>query len=128
VIARYALLPKSVTVGSTIEAGEKVPATPGNRMPLSKVPLGAFVYNVELKPGAGAKMGPLSRRAHRSDRSRRWVRDAKMPSSEVRQDTRTCWATLGDVSNDGAPPRDYRQGRPASRLDGESAPRFAALL
>lgn len=97
---RYALLPKSVTVGATIEAGEKVPATPGNRMPLKAVPLGAFVYNVELKPGAGAKMG-RSAGVHIEviARDGGYV-TLKMPSSEIRKTLETCWATLGDVSND----------------------------
>src|ERR1044071_1141772 len=44
---RYALLPKSVTVGQTIDTGETAEARPGNRMPLKSVPIGAFVYNVE---------------------------------------------------------------------------------
>src|SRR3989344_3868694 len=39
---RYALLPQSVKVGSTIETSETAPATPGNRMPLKNMPIGAF--------------------------------------------------------------------------------------
>ena len=54
---RYALLPQSVKVGSTIETSETAPATSGNRMPLKNVPIGAFIYNVEIKPGNGGKLG-----------------------------------------------------------------------
>src|SRR3989344_124901 len=47
---KYVLLPKSVVVGDTFLVSEKAPIKPGNRLPLSKIPVGAFVYNIELKP------------------------------------------------------------------------------
>src|SRR3989344_2021509 len=47
---RYVLLPKSLKVGDSFTVGESAPLTPGNRLPLRKIPVGTFVYNVELKP------------------------------------------------------------------------------
>lgn len=96
---RYALLPQSVKVGSTIETGEKVPATPGNRMPLKNVPIGAFVYNVELKPQGGGKLGRAAGTHIEVMAMDGGYVDLKMPSTEVRKVLGTCWATIGEVSN-----------------------------
>jgi large subunit ribosomal protein L2 len=97
---RYHLIPKSVKVGDTITTSENAPATPGNRMPLKNVPIGAFVYNVEIKPGNGGKLG-RSAGTHIEVIARdQGYADLKMPSSEVRKVLDTCWATIGEVSND----------------------------
>ncbi len=97
---RYALLPGSVKVGDTIVAAEDAAATPGNRLPIKNVPIGGFVYNVELKPGNGAKIGRAAGvHIEVIARSNGYV-DLKMPSSEVRKVQETCWATVGEVSND----------------------------
>ena len=96
---RYALLPQSVTVGQKIESGESAAPTPGNRMPLSRAPIGAFVYNVELKPQGGAKIGRAAgTHIEVIARADGYV-DLKMPSSEIRKVVETCWATIGEVSN-----------------------------
>ena len=97
---RYALLPKSVKVGTTIETAENAPVTPGNRLMLKNVPVGAFVYNVEIKPGQGGKLG-RSAGTHIEviARDQGYV-DLKMPSTEVRKVLEICWATVGEVSND----------------------------
>ncbi len=97
---RYALLPQSVQVGHTIETGNNATISPGNRAPLRNIPIGTFVYNVELKPGQGAK---LARAAGVNievlARDQGYI-DLKMPSSEVRKVLETCWATIGSVSNE----------------------------
>ncbi len=97
---RYNLLPKSVAVGQTIETSETAPAAPGNRMPLKNVPIGAFVYNVELKPGNGGKLGRAAGTYIEVIARDGGYADLKMPSSEVRKVPETCWATIGEVSND----------------------------
>ncbi|MCX6819997.1 MAG: 50S ribosomal protein L2 [Candidatus Adlerbacteria bacterium] len=97
---RYMLLPGSAKVGDTIQTGENVPPTPGNRMPLKSVPIGAFVYNVEIKPGNGGKLG-RSAGTHIEVIARdQGYADLKMPSSEVRKVLDTCYVTIGEVSND----------------------------
>ena len=97
---RYALLPKSARVGSEILAGVSVAPNPGNRMPLKAMPIGSFVYNVELKPGAGGKLGRSAGTHIELIARDQGYADLKMPSSEVRKVLETCWATLGEVSND----------------------------
>ena len=97
---RYALLPKSVKVGDAILTAADAPVTPGNRLPLSAIPIGTFVYNVEVKPHNGGKLG-RSAGVHIEvvARDQGYV-DLKMPSSEIRKVLETCWATVGEVSNE----------------------------
>lgn len=97
---RYALLPQSVKVGSIIEAGETAKATPGNRMPLKNMPIGAFVYNVEIKEGQGGKLGRAAGTHIELIARDGGYADLKMPSSEIRKVPEKCWATIGEVSNE----------------------------
>jgi large subunit ribosomal protein L2 len=69
-------------------------------MPLKNVPVGAFVYNVEIKPGNGGKLGRSAGTHIEVVASSNGYVDLKMPSTEVRKVLETCWATLGEVSND----------------------------
>jgi large subunit ribosomal protein L2 len=69
-------------------------------MPLKNMPIGAFVYNVELKPGQGGKLGRSAGTHIELIARDQGYADLKMPSSEVRKVLDTCWATLGEVSND----------------------------
>ena len=96
---RYALLPQSVGVGTDILAAEHAPATPGNRLPLKNMPVGTFVYNVELKPGQGGKLGRAAGTHIEVVARDQGHVDLKMPSSEIRKVLETCWATVGEVSN-----------------------------
>ena len=98
---RYILAPQSVKVGDTLLVAEDAPLTPGNRVPVAKVPIGSFVYNIEIKPGGGAKLvrsaGSYAEViAHDSG----YVH-LKMPSTEVRKVRDTVWVSLGEVSNPG---------------------------
>lgn len=97
---RYALLPRSVAVGSTIETAENAPTTAGNRLMLKNIPIGTFVYNVELKPGNGGKLGRAAGTYIEIVARDQGYVDLKMPSTEIRKVLETCWATVGEVSND----------------------------
>jgi large subunit ribosomal protein L2 len=98
---RYILAPKGIAVGDTIVSGrENVEIRVGNAMPLTRVPLGTAVHNVELMPGRG---GQIARSAGASVRL--MARDAgkavlKMPSGEMRYVPEICMATIGIVGND----------------------------
>jgi large subunit ribosomal protein L2 len=97
---RYALLPKSVAVGHTIETSETASVTPGNRLPLKNAPIGTFVYNVEIKPGNGGKLGRAAGTYIEVIARDGGYVDLKMPSTEVRKVPEEAWATVGEVSND----------------------------
>lgn len=97
---RYVVVPKSAQVGDTFVVSETAKVSRGNRLTLANIPVGTFVYNVELKPGAG---GVIARSA--GNFAEVVAQDAgythlKMPSTEVRKVLATCWATVGEVSND----------------------------
>ena len=97
---RYVLLPRGTKVGDTFIVSDSAPLTTGNRLPMGKIPVGTFVYNIELKPGNGAR---LARSA--GNHCEIVVQDAgythlKLPSTEVRRIIDTAWASIGEVSNE----------------------------
>ena len=97
---RYVVLPQKVKVGDTFIVSETAPVTLGNRLPLGNMPVGTFVYNIELKPGEG---GVIARSA--GNYCEIVAQDAgythlKMPSTEVRRVISTAWASFGEVSNE----------------------------
>lgn len=97
---RYVLLPKGAKVGDTYLVSAKAPVAPGNRLPLKNITVGTFVYNVELKPLGGAKLGRSAGNYIEVVAKDAGYVDLKMPSSEVRKVLENCWATIGEVSND----------------------------
>lgn len=97
---RYVLLHKGAKVGDTYIVSEKAPIVPGNRLPLSNITVGTFVYNIELKPKGGAKIGRSGGNYAEVLAKDGGYVDLKMPSSEVRKVPMTAWATIGEVSND----------------------------
>jgi large subunit ribosomal protein L2 len=97
---RYILLPKGINVGDTILTGEDVPVAPGNRLPLIKIPVGTFVFNVETKPGSGGKLIRSAGNFAQVVAHDEGYASLKMPSSEVRKVLATCFASIGEVSND----------------------------
>lgn len=97
---RYILVPQRMKVGDSFTVSEKAKVKTGNRLPLSKIPVGTFVYAVEMKPGAGAV---LARSA--GNYAEVVAHDAgytllKLPSSEVRRVIGSAWASVGEVSNE----------------------------
>lgn len=97
---RYILLSKTMRVGDEFIVSESAPVTPGNRLPLKNIPVGTFVYNVELKPNGGAKIARSGGNYVEVSAKDAGYVDLKMPSSEVRKVQETAWATVGEVSND----------------------------
>ncbi len=95
----YILAPQRLAVGDTVVSGEKVDVKPGNAMPLSGMPVGTIVHNVELKPGRG---GQIARSAgsyvQLVGRDAGWA-ILKLNSGETRRVRAECMATVGAVSN-----------------------------
>ena len=96
---RYILHPKRLEIGSTVVSGTNSPIEIGNALPLSNIPLGTSVHNVELIPGKG---GQIVRSAGASAqivaKEGNFV-TLKMPSNEVRMVFSRCYATIGEVGN-----------------------------
>ncbi len=96
---RYIIAPAGLTVGQTIVSGAGIAPELGNTLPLSDIPLGTIVHNIELVPGKGGVMarsaGSYAQLVARDER----YSTLKMPSSEMRMVLSRCLATVGTVSN-----------------------------
>lgn len=99
---RYVLIPQSVEVGDTVIVSEDAPLKPGNRTRLKQVPVGTFVYNVELKPEGGAKLARSAGNYAEVIGLDAGYTLLKMPSTEVRKVLAEAWASIGEVSNEAA--------------------------
>lgn len=97
---RYIIAPDGLEVGTIIKSGDEVPMKPGNATKLENIHTGMKVHNVELKPGAGAK---LARSAGNSIMVMGGDKDymqLRMPSGEIRLVHKECYATIGEVGNE----------------------------
>lgn len=97
---RYTVVPQKMAVGDTFIISEKAQVKIGNRLPLAKLPVGTFIYNVALKPDADARIARAAGNycevvAHDG----KYVH-VKLPSTEVRKIPENAWATVGEVSNE----------------------------
>ena len=97
---RYVILPKSVKPGDSFLVSDKAELNPGNRVPLKNIPVGTFVYNIELKPNGGAKIGRGAGVFAQVVANSDGYTNVKMPSSEVRKVNENCFACIGVVSNE----------------------------
>ena len=96
---RYILAPEGLKVGMTVMSGEGAEPEVGNAMPLSVVPLGSQVHNVEINPNGG---GILARGAGGSAQVLAREGDfvnLKLPSGEVKKISGRCYATIGVLGN-----------------------------
>jgi len=96
---RYVLLPQSVAVGDKLVTSEKAPLKAGNRTILKNIPVGTFVFNIEIKPRGGAKLARSAGNFAQVVASDGGYTNLKMPSSEVRRVPEMAWASIGEVSN-----------------------------
>ncbi len=104
---RYVIASKTTKAGDTFIVSEKAPLKPGNRLPLRMIPVGTFVYNIEIKPGGGAKIGRSAGIFAQVVANADGYTNIKMPSTEVRKVSENSWATIGEVSNDENKLRNY---------------------
>lgn len=97
---KYVLLPKSLKPGDTFLVSEKAELKVGNRLPLRNIPVGTFVYNVEIKPKGGAKIARSAGIFAQVVANADGFTNLKMPSTEVRKIDENAWASIGAVSNE----------------------------
>lgn len=96
---RYILHPEGLNVGSEVIAGPESPLEVGNALPLSNLPLGTDVHNVELTPGRGGQMvRSAGAKAQIQAKEGQFV-TLKLPSGEMRMFRKDCYATIGQVGN-----------------------------
>ncbi len=95
----YILAPVGLEVGAVVTSGADAEPKPGCAMPLSAVPLGTAIHNIELVPGAGGRIARAAGQlAVLSNREQGYAL-IKMPSGEIRKIKDTCFCTIGQVGN-----------------------------
>jgi large subunit ribosomal protein L2 len=96
---RYILAPNGLTVGTKISSGPGADIKVGNALPLSEIPVGEFIHNVELRPGGGGAFarsaGTQVQLMAKADK----YAQVRMPSGEQRKILLTCMATIGVIGN-----------------------------
>jgi len=96
---RYILAPLNLRVNDIVESGPNADIKPGNTLPLSNIPLGTQIHNVELRAGKGGQIvrsaGTYAQLMAKEDR----YALIKLPSGEVRMVLMNCKATVGQLGN-----------------------------
>jgi large subunit ribosomal protein L2 len=96
---RYIIAPADLSVGDPIQSGQGAEIRIGNALPLRYIPVGTTIHNVELKPGAGAKMGRGAGAAIQLVAKEGDSATLRLPSTEMRRVPIDCRATIGSVGN-----------------------------
>ncbi len=96
---RYILAPLGLKVGDTVMSGAASDIKPGNCLPISDIPLGTLIHNVEIKPGKGGQMVRSAGTAAQLIAKEGALAQVRLPSGEVRKVPMTARATIGQVGN-----------------------------
>ena len=96
---RYIVAPVDLKVGDTVTAGARAEIRSGNALPISNIPVGTLIHNIEVKEGRGGQMvrsagGAAQLLAKEGD-----FAQVRMPSGEVRLIHQVCYATIGQIGN-----------------------------
>lgn len=96
---RYIISPLDLKVGDTVLSGPSAEIRPGNALPISNIPVGTMIHNIEMKEGRGGQLvrsagGSAQLLAKEGD-----FAQIRMPSGEVRLIHQVCYATIGQVGN-----------------------------
>ncbi|MBK33119.1 MAG: 50S ribosomal protein L2 [Dehalococcoidia bacterium] len=96
---RYIIAPDGLSVDDQIISGSGVPVNTGNTLPLSEIPTGTVIHNIELIPGRGAQLGRSAGASIQLMAKDSGYALLRMPSGERRQVLESCMATIGSVGN-----------------------------
>lgn len=98
-VKRYIVAPLDVKVGDTIMSGPGAEVRPGNCLPISNIPVGTLVHNIELQIGKGGQLVRSAGSAAQLLAKEGDYAQVRMPSGEVRLVRQVCYATIGQVGN-----------------------------
>lgn len=96
----YLVAETSMKVGDKVQSGADAPVETGNRLPLSAIPTGTFIHNVELQPGKGGQMARAAGAKVQLIAKEENYAQLRLPSGEVRKVRLECMASLGNVGNE----------------------------
>ncbi len=95
----YIVAPHGVKVGDVLYSGANADIKPGNTLPISAIPVGTFIHNIELYPGRGAQLVRSAGSAAQLMAKENGMAQVRLPSGEVRLVRLNCVATIGQVGN-----------------------------
>ena len=95
----YIIAPVDLKVGDVVVSGENADIKPGNCLPIANIPVGTFIYNIELYPGHGAQLVRSAGSSAQLMAKEGAKAQVRLPSGEVRYILMNCKATIGTVSN-----------------------------
>jgi large subunit ribosomal protein L2 len=95
----YILAPDGLKVDTEVFAGPDADIKVGNALPLSKIPVGTFVHNIELKPGKGGQLARSAGTSAQLIAKENEKAQIKLPSGRVVTVSENCYATVGIVGN-----------------------------
>jgi len=96
---RYIIAPLDLRVGDTIVSGPEAEVRPGNSLPISNIPIGTMVHNIELNEGRGGQLVRAAGGAAQLLAKEGDYAQIRLPSGEVRLVRQKCYATIGQVGN-----------------------------
>ena len=96
---RYILAPVGVVVGDRLMAGANVEVRAGNTLPISSIPVGTMIHNIELQKGKGGQMVRAAGTSAQLMAKEGKYAQVRLPSSEVRYVSIECMATIGQLGN-----------------------------
>ena len=96
---RYILHPQGLKVGDSVESGKGADIKPGNALPLSDIPVGTVIHNIEMKPGKGAQLVRSAGASAQLMAKEGVYASVRLGSGEVRMVPIGCKATIGSVGN-----------------------------
>ncbi len=96
---RYILAPNGLKAGATVSTGPDADILPGNCLPISNIPVGETIHNIELYPGKGAQLVRSAGTAAQLMAKENGMAQIRLPSGEVRLVRESCKATIGQVGN-----------------------------
>lgn len=106
---RYILATEGMVPGSKVISGETAPIESGNTLPLSKIPVGTLVHNIEIRPGLGGQIVRSAGAAARVQGKEGNFVLVKLPSGEIRRFRPECKATIGQVAGLGLKKKNLRK-------------------
>ena len=92
---RYIVAPQELKVGDKVISGETADIKPGNALPLTKIPVGTFIYNVELNPGSGGQLARSAGNSAQLMAKENGYALLRLPSGELRNVSEICYASIG---------------------------------
>ena len=95
----YIIAPVGLKDGDVVYSGATADIKPGNSLPISAIPVGTFIHNIELYPGKGAQLVRSAGAAAQLMAKENGVAQIRLPSGEVRIVRLDCKATIGQVGN-----------------------------